>query len=129
MALLSVNGTDLQEPSTYNITKRDLDSENSYTSETGILVRDIIRANHVTIDVAWEHLTLVQFQAIAALISKDNKEEQKQFTLTYFDYYKGTNVTGTFYAHDRSGTAIKVRRITNPNGYEHYQLSTQLIEF
>lgn len=124
MALLSVNGTGLKEPSTYNIVKRDLDSENSYTSETGILVRDMIRANHVTIDVAWEHLTQAEFQSIASLISGGSDH----FTLTYYDYYRGIDATGTFYAYDRSGEAIKVRRYNN-NGYENYSLSTQLIEF
>lgn len=124
MALLSVNGTDLQEPSTYNITKRDLDSENSYTSEVGVLVRDMIRANHVTIDVEWGRLTQAQLQAIASKISNG----ADRFQLTYYDYYIGQDVTGTFYAHDRSGQAIRVRR-TNDGGYENYTLSTQLIEF
>ena len=121
---MSVNGTDLQEPSTYDIVKADLDSENSYTSETGILVRDMIRANHVTISVAWEHLTQVQLQAIAALISNGSSS----FNLTSWDYYTGVNKTGKSYAHDRSGQAIKVNR-TNNGGYEQYSLSTQLIEF
>jgi hypothetical protein len=124
MSLMSVNGTALKEPSTYNIVKRDLDSENSYTSETGILVRDMIRANHVTIEVAWEKLSLSELQALSSLISNG----QPSFTLTYFDYFTGADVTGKFYAHDRSGTAVKVNR-RNDNGYECYQLSTQFIEF
>lgn len=124
MSLMYVNGTALQEPSTYDITKADLDSENSYTSETGVLVRDMIRANHVTISVAWEHLTQVQLQAIASLISNGSSS----FNLQYWDYYTGSNRTGKFYAHDRSGQAIRVNR-TNNGGYEQYSLSTQLIEF
>lgn len=124
MALLSVNGIALQEPSTYNITKGDLYSDNSYTSETGYLVMDMIRPNRVTIDVEWGRLTQAQFQAIASQISNGIES----FQLTYFDYYIGQDVTGTFHAQDRSGQAIRVRR-TNDGGYENYTLSTQLIEF
>lgn len=128
MALLSINGTPLKEPSKYDIVKRDLDSENSYTSEEGILVRDMIRPNHVTIDVAWEHLTQAQLQQIVSLISRDDIAQQSEFQLTYYDYFKNTDVTGRFYVSDRQSSGIKIRRNTN-NGYEHYSLSTSLIEF
>lgn len=125
MALLSVNGTSLKEPSKYDIVKRDLDSENSYTSEEGILVRDMIRANHVTIDVAWERLTQAELQAIVSQISNG----QSSFNLTYFDYFVGQDKTGKFYSADRSSSGIKVKKNKDSNGYENYTLSTSLIEF
>lgn len=124
-SLMSVNGTPIRDPSVYDIDKKDLDSENSYTSETGILVRDMIRSNHVTIKVQWDNLKPDEMHELCNLISHD---DVSQFNLTYYDYYTGQDVTGEFYAHDRSGSAIKISRY-NANGYEAYSLSTTLIEF
>lgn len=123
MSLLAVNGTVLPDPSTYNITKADLDSENSYTSETGALVRDVILFNHVTIDVEWEHLTREQIQTINSLLNN----EQKSFTLHYYDYYTGQVENKEFYVYNRQGKGIRVKRYAN-TGYEHYSVSTQLIQ-
>lgn len=124
MALMTVGSTALKEPTKYDIVKADLDSENSYTSETGVLVRDMIRANHVTINVSWDFLTETEMQAIASLISNG----VDHFSLTYYDYFTGVTKTGTFYSSDRSGNAIAVRRRVQ-DGYERYSLSTSLIEF
>lgn len=106
MALLSVDGVDLREPSKYDITYKDLDSENSYTSETGILNRDMIRSNQHTISVGWDRLTANEMKVILQAVS--NKSE---FQLKYFDYYDMDYKTGRFYANDRQGVGKKVRKI------------------
>ena len=106
MALLSVDGVALREPSKYDITYKDLDSENSYTSETGILNRDMIRSNQHTISVGWDRLTANEMKVILQAVS--NKSE---FQLKYFDYYEMDYKTGRFYANDRQGVGKKVRKI------------------
>ena len=106
MALLSVDGVALREPSKYDITYKDLDSENSYTSETGILNRDMIRSNQHTISVGWDRLTADEMKVILQAVS--NKSE---FQLKYFDYYEMDYKTGRFYANDRQGVGKKVRKI------------------
>lgn len=106
MALLSVDGVALREPSKYDITYKDLDSENSYTSETGILNRDMIRSNQHTISVGWDRLTANEMKVILQAVS--NKSE---FQLKYFDYYDMDYKTGRFYANDRQGVGKKVRKI------------------
>ena len=106
MALLSVDGVALREPSKYDITYKDLDSENSYTSETGILNRDMIRSNQHTISVGWDRLTADEMKVILQAVS--NKSE---FQLKYFDYYDMDYKTGRFYANDRQGVGKKVRKI------------------
>lgn len=123
MSLLAVNGVELPNPSTYDIEKADLDSENSYTSETGKLVRDVILFNHVTINVEWEHLTREQMAVINSCLNG----EQKEFTLHYYDYYTATVESDKFYVYNRSGKGIRVKRYAN-YGYEHYSVSTQLIQ-
>ena len=106
MALLTVDGVALREPSKYDITYKDLDSDNSYTSETGILNRDMIRSNQHTISVGWDRLTATEMQTILNAVS--NKSE---FQLRYFDYYDMDYKTGRFYANDRQGVGKKVRKI------------------
>lgn len=106
MALLTVDGVALREPSKYDITYKDLDSENSYTSETGILNRDMIRSNQHTISVGWDRLTANEMKVILQAVS--NKSE---FQLKYFDYYDMDYKTGRFYANDRQGVGKKVRKI------------------
>ena len=106
MALLTVDGVALKEPSKYDITYKDLDSDNSYTSETGILNRDMIRSNHHTISVGWDRLTANEMQKILRVVS--NKSE---FQLRYFDYYDMDYKIGRFYANDRQGVGKKVRKI------------------
>ena len=101
MALLTVDGVSLREPSKYDITYKDLDSDNSYTSETGILNRDMIRSNQHTISVGWDRLTADEMQTILRAVS--NKSE---FQLRDMDYK-----TGRFYANDRQGVGKKVRKI------------------
>ena len=119
MALLTVDGVELKEPSVYDITYKDLDSDNSYTSETGILNRDMIRSNQHTISVSWTRLDVNEMKTILHAVS--NKSE---FQLTYFDYYDMDFKTGKFYAADRKGTGKLVRKI---GGY--FALSFDLIEF
>lgn len=119
MALLTVDGVSLREPSKYDITYKDLDSENSYTSETGILNRDMIRSNQHTISVGWDRLTASEMKVILQAVS--NKSE---FQLRYFDYYDMDYKTGRFYANDRQGVGKKVRKIGGL-----FSLSFNIIEF
>ena len=122
--LLIIDGTVLPNPSTYDITYADLDSSNSYTSETGILNRDMIRGNHRTIAVEWTKLNLLDLQAILRSVSDDNSLKSS-FKLKYFDLYSGTFKTGKFYATDRGVKSKRIR--TDSDGY--FSLSFNFKEF
>lgn len=119
MALLTVDGVELREPSKYDITYKDLDSDNSYTSETGILNRDMIRSNQHTISVGWDRLTVDEMKTILQAVSG-----KSEFQLTYFDYYTMSYQTGRFYANDRQGVGKKVRKIRGL-----FSLSFNITEF
>lgn len=106
MALLTVDGVALREPSQYDIEYRDLDSENSYTSETGILNRDMIRSNQRKISVGWDRLTAEEMRVILHAVSG-----KSEFQLHYFDYYDAEYKDGRFYANNRQGVGKKVRKI------------------
>ena len=128
--LLTIDGVELPNPSKYDMTYSDLDSENSYTSEAGYLVRDMVRSNHVTIDVSWDKLKPKQTKLILGAVSG-----KSSFKLRYLD--KKTNsfieegakdnngVTRKFYATDRKSGVIKAFSLAN--GYD--SLSFQIIEF
>lgn len=119
MALLTVDGVSLKDPSTYDITYKDLDSDNSYTSETGILNRDMIRANQHTLSVSWELLTADEMRTILKAVSG-----KSEFQLRYYDFYNMAYQTGRFYANDRQGVGKRVR---NVNGL--FSLSFNITEF
>lgn len=119
MALLTVGGVELREPSKYDITYKDLDSDNSYTSETGILNRDMIRSNQHTISVGWDRLTADEMKTILQAVSG-----KSEFQLTYFDYYTMSYQTGRFYANDRQGVGKRVRKIRGL-----FSLSFNITEF
>lgn len=104
MALLTVDGVALKEPSTYDMTYKDLDSDNSFTSETGILNRDMIRANQRNISVSWERLTLGEMKSILHAVSG-----KSEFQLTYFDFYDMDFRNGKFYANDRQGVGKRIK--------------------
>lgn len=124
ITLLTVDETDLPNPTTYNPTYADLDSANSFTSETGVLNRDMIRSNHRTIQVEWTRLKLPELQLILRSVS-DANGLKPSFLLKYFDLLSGTYKTGTFYATDRGVTSKRIR--TTSDGL--FALSFNLVEF
>ena len=50
MAVLIIDGVELKSPSSYSIGFQDLDSSNSFTSESGVLNRDVIDYNYLKIN-------------------------------------------------------------------------------
>ena len=118
--LLTCDGVKLKNPSTYNIQYSDLDSDNSYTSETGYLVRDMIRSNHRTISVSWNRLTLAELSSILKTCTGN-----PAYTLTYLDFYSGEMQTGKFYPDNRQGNSKKIYSL----GSGLYSLSFNFIEY
>ena len=129
VALLTVDAIKLPNPSGYDPDYKDLDSDNSFTSETGKLNRDMIRGNHRTVHAVWNNINFSSMRKILRAISADDNSKEK-LSLTYFDYYSASFKTGEFYAHDRN---IKTKRIkfetssSQPTG--RFDLTVDLIEF
>lgn len=129
ITLLAVDGINLPNPSNYDPDYKDLDSSNSFTSETGILNRDMIRGNHRTVHAAWNNISFSAMRKILSAISADNVSKES-FQLRYYDYFSASFKTGKFYASDRN---IKTSRIkfssstATPTG--RFNLTVDLIEF
>lgn len=117
---IEVGGVRLKNPSSYSMQYKDLDSDNSYTNLTGVLVRDMIRSNHRTIDVSWNRLTTKELSDILKRCTG-----QSQYTIRFFDFYSGDWDTSTFYPSDRKSDA----KIIKPDLKGLFTLSLSFIEF
>lgn len=117
--LLTCNSVVLKNPSSYDVNYSDLDGENSYVGETGHTVRDMIRANQVSIAVSWDRLTLSELSSLLTTCTGNSS-----YTLTYLDFRTGAFKTSTFRPDNRSGKAKKIRNISSGL----YSLSFNFIE-
>ena len=106
MAVLIIDGVELKSPSSYSIGFQDLDSNNSFTSESGVLNRDVIDYNYLKINVKWDRLTNDECMNIYNAING-----KSGFSLTYFDPRFMVLRTKRCYAGNRDGSGIKVREI------------------
>lgn len=118
--ILKCDGVQLKNPTTYDIQYADLDSDNSFTSETGFLVRDMIRANQRTIAVSWDRLTLGELSSLLKRCTA-----KSSVTLEYLDFYSGVITTGKFYTDNRQGATRKIKTLANGL----FSLSFNFIEF
>lgn len=101
MVFLKINGTDLPNPSTYQVQQSDLDGTGTSRSITGNLYRNCIRKNLVKILVSWENLP---YDKVSTIMSSINSESFE------VEYYDGTDelkkITG--YTGDRSLSTVSV---------------------
>lgn len=116
--LLTVDGVVLPNPSKYDISYKDLDSSDSYTSDTGILVRYMIRGNHRTISCEWTCINLTKLNTILRAVSSTESSGgaitlKPHFQLRYYDYMSMDFKTGKFYSSDRNTSALKIRSTTD----------------
>ncbi|HOA79958.1 MAG TPA: hypothetical protein PKK61_02695 [Defluviitaleaceae bacterium] len=95
MALISIDGVDLPSPSSFKISRFDLDSSDTNRNELGILQRDRVRQGIYKIELEWKGITSEQVQTIETAI------EPAQIQVT-FPTQRGL-LTKTMYAGDRNG--------------------------
>jgi hypothetical protein len=123
MAMIAVGGVNLPEPSEYNVSLSDLDSENTTRNAKGVLIRDRVRAGVYKIDIGWEGLTRAQLQTITSAVSA------AKLSVSFFDPTTGTaNVTRTMYVGDRSGSLQSHLSEAN-RGASKWDLSFALVEY
>lgn len=121
MAMIMINGTPLPNPSSYSVTRRDGDSENTTRDEAWILRRDRVRAGMYQIEATWQG-KLADINAIASALSPD------EFSVTFLDPTTGGVGTATMYAGDRKANLKSYTDETKPNN-SIWELSVSLIEY
>lgn len=112
MYVLKVNGVILKNPSNFDPTLRNLASDSSYTSETGVTNIDAVRNNIVDLSVTWNRLSSAELKAICDLISSDDLNKTV-FEIEYYAIEKQAYQTGNFYATDRAIKTKIARSITD----------------
>lgn len=121
MALLTIGGVALPDPTEYKVTLQDLDSDNTTRSETGKLHRDRIRAGIYKIEVSWV-VTKAELKIITDAVAP------ARFSVSFFDPTKANYTTAQMYAGDRSG-GLKVNANANVGNASIWSLSCSLTEY
>lgn len=96
MSLLTINGTGIKTPSTYNVTVYDLDSESSVRDASGNMHRDRVCVKR-KVEISYNVVLDTEIKALLDCLNSAS------FTLAYKDL-TGETRTGNFYVGDRSGT-------------------------
>ena len=120
MAMITIGSTDLPNPSDYDVTRSDLDSDNTTRSETGVLTRDRVRAGIYSIKCTFK-VTKTQLKSITDAISGAS------FSMTFFDPTTSSSPTITAYAGNRSAKLIKYK--TGDEDNSRWELSVDFIQF
>ena len=98
--LISISGTAVPSPDTYEVTISDLDAS-ANRSGNGTLFRDRIAVKR-TINIGWTFLSPLELSQVLQAVSP------VFFVVTYLDPQLNSLVSGTFYVSDRTqGVAIK----------------------
>lgn len=115
--MLTINGTKVAAPDTYEVTIADLDAS-ANRSGNGNLFRDRVAVKR-TINVSW---LLMSGKDLSTLL---NSVSSVFFPVTYFDPQTNSTKTGTFYASDRpAGIAVK----NSDGSYTWRNIAFSLIE-
>lgn len=122
MAILKIGGVVMPTPTTYKVSQKDLDSENSKRSETGVMRRTRVRAGIFKISVGWDKLTRAQYCTIT------NAASAASFSVVFYDPNTNTYLNANMYAGDRDGELLgSTYRDDRPDD-SHWKLSLVLTE-
>lgn len=122
MALITVDGVALSNPTSYKVTWSDLDSDNTKRTETGVLRRSRVRANVYKIDISWTAITKAQLKIITDALSPE------KFSVMFFDPTQSITTTTDMYASDRTGALSRNMDESRPD-QSYWDLTVSLIEF
>mgnify|MGYP001018491946 CR=1 FL=1 len=120
MAIISIGGVALPAPVEYEVSLQDIDSENTRRTETGVLVRDRVRAGVYKIQAKWR-VTKTELKTITDALSP------AKFSVTFFDPTTSTSPTRDMYSGDRQAKLVKYDHILPDNSI--WELSVSLIEY
>lgn len=123
MVLIKIGSTNLPNPSSYKISRSDMDGPKTKRTEAGVLNRERVRAGVYKIQVSWEALTMAELTAVTAALAP------AEFTVTFFDATtSAANKTAKMYAGDRSAELVRVID-ENKTAESRWSLSVSLTEY
>lgn len=115
--LLSINGTAVPAPDTYEVTISDLDAS-ANRSGNGTLFRDRIAVKR-TINIGWTSLSPLELSQVLTAVSP------VFFVATYLDPLLNAMGVGTFYVSDRT-QAVAIKQ--SDGSYRWGNVSFSLVE-
>lgn len=105
--ILIVDGVSLPAPSSYRVTRNDLDGSGTQRSENGTLYRDRIRGGVYTIEVGWESISVSELSALTAAFSP------VKISVSFFDLTTCSHVTEQMYAANPAAEVTTPANNTN----------------
>ena len=117
--LIYIGGVLMPAPRTYTVSLQDLDSSDSGRSETGVMVRNRVRAGVYKIQATWR-VTRTDLAKIVAAINAVS------FSVRFFDPNTLTTPTKTMYAGDRSANMVQNSDAPNETWWD---FSVNFIEY
>ncbi len=121
MAMITVGAVDWPNPTDYEVTLSDLDSENTLRVESGLLTRDRIRAGVYRIDASFL-VTKAELKTITDSITASS------FSVTFFDPTTSSTPTATMYSGDRKCKLSLHKDEAHPE-YSMWEFSVALVEY
>ena len=117
MAIISINGVALPDPSEFTWGLQDISDSDSGRTEDTIMHKNRI-GQKVTISLGWNNISTDKAATIL------NAVQPEYLSATYFDPLDGATVTKTFYVGDRTAPI----KWWNVKGKIYSKLSFNLIE-
>ena len=114
---MKINGNEIPAPTidSYKIEKNDIDSSNSGRSETGLMLREIIRKRVYKVSAKWR-LTSEECASLENLLS------QSSFNLTFTE--NGAEITRNFYC-----SAVAKSLVGVSQSGQLWALSANMVEY
>ncbi|MPW25943.1 hypothetical protein GC105_09085 [Alkalibaculum sp. M08DMB] len=120
MAMITIGGTALPNPSEYSVVLQDIDSENTKRSETARLSRERLRAGVYKIEIGWIGLTRAQLKLITDAL------KPAKVSVQFFDPTSASNPTAQMYAGDRTG---KLNTYLQEGAQSYWDINFSLTEY
>ena len=120
MALITIAGTAIKEPSEYNALTADIVDNGRNVNGVGVF--DVIRTDVAKVEAVWNFCTCSEWSAILKLF---NPKYGGSFinSVTFYDQCKGAYETRQMYVSDRSGGMVNLNEDGTPKGWSDCSLS------
>lgn len=96
-ALVSVNGFNFPEPSTYNATTSTI--VDSARNVQGVMTGAVVRHDLAKIEISWKYLTVSQWAAVLSIFTRDFK-----VSVRFLNQATGNYDVRTMYCSDRTAS-------------------------
>lgn len=103
LAILSIGGADMPDPSSLTVKYQDVDSDNSKRNGAGYLQRDRLRGGNTvahTLSCKWTAASVTEAHTILTAVSAAS------FSVKFYDPRTAGDLTITAYVGDRSGDTL-----------------------